>query len=46
MRIEKLKLQGLEGPAKDWGIDYQVLKIKPELIDAVIGCCLSHQVIQ
>jgi predicted XRE-type DNA-binding protein len=46
MKPEKLKSQSLECLAKDWGIDYQVFKIKSELIDAIKEYCHDHQVSQ
>lgn len=46
MKTEKLKPQNLEEVAKDWGIDYQVFKIKSELIDAIKKYCDSHRVSQ
>ena len=46
MKTEKLKPQSLESLAKDWGIDYQVFKIKSELIDAIKEYCSDHHVSQ
>ena len=46
MKSEKLKPQSLEEVAKDWGIDYQVFKIKSELIEAIKKYCSSHNVSQ
>jgi predicted XRE-type DNA-binding protein len=46
MKTEKLKPQNLEEVAKDWGIDFQVFKIKSELIDAIKKYCDSHKVSQ
>ena len=46
MKTEKLKPQSLEDVAKDWGNDYQVFKIKSELIDAIKKYCNSHKVSQ
>jgi predicted XRE-type DNA-binding protein len=46
MKTEKLKPQNLEEVAKDWGIDYQVFKIKSELIDAIKKYCDLHKVSQ
>lgn len=46
MKNEKLKPQSLESLAKDWGIDYQVFKIKSELIDAIKDYCANHKVSQ
>jgi len=46
MKKEKLKPQSLEEVAKDWGIDYQVFKIKSELIETIKSYCESHGVSQ
>lgn len=46
MRTEKLKAQSLEEVAKDWGIDYQVFKIKSELIEAIRECCEDKEISQ
>ena len=46
MKTEKLKPQSLEELAKDWGIDYQVFKIKFELIEAIKEWCDSYEVSQ
>lgn len=46
MKTQKLKPQSLESLAKDWGIDYQVFKIKLELIDAIKDYCTGHHVSQ
>jgi len=46
MKNEKLKPQSLEEVAKDWGIDYQVFKIKSELIETIKKYCEVHQVSQ
>lgn len=46
MKTEKLKPQSLESLAKDWGIDYQVFKIKTELIAAIKTYCADHNVSQ
>lgn len=46
MKAKRLKPQTLESLAKDWGIDYQVFKIKSELIDAIKEHCLEHGVSQ
>ena len=46
MRIEKLKAQSLEEVAKDWGIDYQVFKIKNDLIKTIRDHCEDNEVSQ
>jgi predicted XRE-type DNA-binding protein len=46
MKTEKLKPQSLEEVAKDWGIDYQVFKIKNELITTIKRYCDEHEVSQ
>jgi predicted XRE-type DNA-binding protein len=46
MKTEKLKAQNLEEVAKDWGIDYQVFKIKSELINTIRKYCDDHGVSQ
>jgi predicted XRE-type DNA-binding protein len=46
MKAEKLKPQSLEEVAKDWGIDYQVFKIKTGLIDTIQKHCTSHDISQ
>ena len=46
MKTEKLKPQSLEEVAKDWGIDYQVYKIKAGLIDTIKKYCDEHSISQ
>ena len=46
MKKEKIKSQTLEEVAKDWGIDYQVFRIKMELIDTIKKYCLNEQISQ
>jgi predicted XRE-type DNA-binding protein len=46
MKIVKLKSQSLEELAQDWGIDYQVFKIKTELIETIKKYCAAHNVSQ
>ncbi len=46
MKTEKLKTQTLEEVAKDWGIDYQVFKIKSDLIATIKRYCDEHDVSQ
>jgi predicted XRE-type DNA-binding protein len=46
MRTEKLKAQSLEELAKDWGIDYQVFKIKSDLIKTIRDYCEDNEVSQ
>ncbi len=46
MKTEKLKTQSLEEVAKDWGIDYQVFKIKSDLINTIRKYCDDHEVSQ
>lgn len=46
MKTEKPKPQTLEEVAGDWGIDYQVFKIKSELIKTIKHYCDEHEVSQ
>lgn len=46
MKREKPKAQTLEEVAKDWGIDYQVFKIKSELVDTIKAYCEHHALSQ
>ena len=46
MKTENLKPQTLKEVAKDWGIDYQVFKIKNELITTLRQYCHEHGVSQ
>jgi predicted XRE-type DNA-binding protein len=46
MKKEKIKSQTFEEVAKDWGIDYQVFRIKLELIDTIKKYCLNEQISQ
>lgn len=46
MKTEKLKIQSLEELAKDWGIDYQVFKIKSDLIKTIRDYCEDNEVSQ
>ena len=46
MKNEKLKPQTLEEVAKDWGIDYQVFKIKSELIETIKDYCAENGISQ
>ena len=46
MKTEKLKKQTLAEIAKDWGLDYQVFKIKTDLINTIKEYCDSHEVSQ
>jgi len=46
MKTEKLKSQTLEEVALDWGIDYQVFKIKNNLITTIKKYCDEHDVSQ
>lgn len=46
MKAEILKPQTLEELADDWGIDYQVFKIKRELIEMIKEYCEQHDVSQ
>jgi predicted XRE-type DNA-binding protein len=39
MKKKKLKSQSLEELARDWGVDYQVFKLKTLLIDAIKKRC-------
>lgn len=48
MKVQKenLKPQSLATMAKDWGIDYQVFKIKNQLIETIRSHCKKHNVSQ
>lgn len=46
MKTKKLKAQSLEELASDWGIDYQVFKIKTDLIEMIKKYCEEHDVSQ
>ena len=46
MKTKKLKIQSLEDLASDWGIDYQVFKIKTDLIEMIKKYCEEHGVSQ
>lgn len=46
MKKEKIKAQTLEEIAKDWGIDYQVFRIKMGLIDTIKKYCLNEEISQ
>ncbi len=46
MKTEKLKTQTLEEVANDWGVDYQVFKIKSDLINTIRGYCEDNEVSQ
>jgi predicted XRE-type DNA-binding protein len=46
MKMEKLKPQTIEEVAKDWGIDYQVFKIKNDLINTIKIYCEGHSISQ
>lgn len=46
MKSEKLKPQTLQEIAEDWGIDYQVFKIKNDLIEAIKEHCEDHNISQ
>ena len=46
MKVEKMKPQTLEEVAQDWGIDYQVFKIKTDLIETIKEYCDEHGVSQ
>ena len=43
---EKLVPQSIEEVAKDWGIDYQVFKIKNQLIETIKEYCVKHSISQ
>lgn len=43
---EKLKPQSLTELARDWGIDYQVFKIKSNLIKTIKSYCEEHAISQ
>lgn len=45
-KTEKLKTQNLAEIAKDWGIDYQVFKIKSNLIKTIKDHCEEHAISQ
>lgn len=42
----QIQLQTLEELAADWGIDYQVFRIKSQLIDVLKEHCKSHEISQ
>ncbi len=46
MKTKKLKAQSLEELASDWGIDYQVFKIKADLIETIKKYCADHRISQ
>jgi predicted XRE-type DNA-binding protein len=46
MKNQKLNPQSLESLASNWGIDFQVFKIKFDLIDAIKEYCSDHHVSQ
>ncbi|HLQ25846.1 MAG TPA: XRE family transcriptional regulator [Acidiferrobacterales bacterium] len=46
MKLGKIKTQNLEALAEDWGIDYQVFKIKSELVDTIKSYCREHSISQ
>lgn len=46
MKTKKLKPQSLEELASDWGIDYQVFKIKTDLIEMIKKFCEEHDISQ
>ena len=46
MKTEKLKPQTIQEVAKDWGIDYQVFKIKSDLINTIKSYCEGHEISQ
>lgn len=46
MKTKKLKPQSLEELASDWGIDYQVFRIKTDLIEMIKSYCEEHGVSQ
>ena len=46
MKLAKLKTQNLATLAEDWGIDYQVFKIKSGLVDTIKSYCQEHSISQ
>ena len=46
MKKEKLKVQTLSEVAREWGIDYQVFKIKNELVETIKDYCTGNQISQ
>jgi len=46
MKLGKIKTQNLAALAEDWGIDYQVFKIKSELVDTIKSYCREHSISQ
>ncbi len=46
MKSEKVKPQTIEEVADNWGIDYQVFKIKSKLIETIKEYCDDHEVSQ
>jgi len=45
-KTEKLRPQSLREIAEDWGIDYQVFRIKSELISTIKRHCQEHGISQ
>ncbi len=46
MKKEKLVPQNLEEVARDWGIDYQVFRVKSELVGTIKHYCSEHGISQ
>lgn len=46
MKTEKLKTMTLKELAEDWGIDYQVFKIKQELVTSIKKVCEKENISQ
>ena len=46
MKDKKLKAQSLAEVAKDWGIDFQIFKIKSELINVLKKHCQENEISQ
>jgi predicted XRE-type DNA-binding protein len=46
MKKEHLNPKSLEALANDWGVDYQVFRIKSELIDKIRSYCAENGISQ
>ena len=46
MTPQKNRPQTVQELAQDWGIDYQVFRIKRELIDTIRNYCVEHSISQ
>ncbi len=46
MKKEKIKIQSISEVAQDWGIDYEVFKIKKKLVDKIKIHCKKNEISQ